>query len=1046
MNDKGIIAWFVKNPIAANLLMLMILIGGIVNIPNLNIEMFPERPPDSVTITIPYPGAAPEEVEEQITLRLEEAVSDVDGVEQIVSNSSRGFAEVTVTALPGVDAQKLLSDIKARVDAINSIPNEAERANVRHQIFRRSVVEIAVAAQMDEASLKLLGERVRDSLSTLPGADFVGVEGIRIGEISVEVSEQSLRRFNLSFAQVAAAIRRSSINQSAGQVRTEEGAIQLRTTGQAYTINDFESIVVVQNPDGTSIKLGEVARVTDGFEDVRVKNRFNGKPAVFIEVFSTQDPDIIETANAVKQKIEELRTELPPEVDVTIWRNRAAYLENRMNLLGSNALGGLLLVFVLLMLFLRPALAFWVAMGIGISYLGTLALMPVLGISINILSLFAFLLVLGIVVDDAIMVGESVHSQNERGIRNEAGAIAGARSVLRPVSVAVITTLMVFGAMLLLPKQTLRLFTVVPLIALPALAISLMESFLILPCHLRHLKPETDPKNRFLLALHNMRLKTAQGMSWFASEKFGPFVNSVVRHRLSTTVLFAGILAVTLALFMGNWVKSSFWPRISGETVRGNILLVDGLAWDDVLGTAQQIEGAVGKMRTEADFIASNGEPIVKNMRLRVRDNRIDYRLEMLGVEHHNVSSRAVELRLKKLIGPLSNVEQFESRSTMGRWRTKDISFVVSGPNGDTLASAAAMLGQQMGRIVGVADVEDTLREGAPEIQFTFKAGAESLGIGLSDVSRQLRQAFYGEEAQRIARLREDVKVMVHYPKAERQNLDSLSEFRVRTNDGRQLPLQAVADVSFTKVPSSIIRNDRKRSITISADLIDDGLSTEEITRQARAFFNEQVKPLYPTVSFDLDGAEKDRKEFEGAFGKVMILVVLAIFGLIAILFHSYWQPLLVLSAIPFGLAGGIIGHLALGMQLSMMSLMGMLAAVGVVVNDNLVLIDRINHLRKAGKNAFDSVVQAAKDRFRPIVLTSITTFFGLMPILMEKSTQAKWLIPTVVSLSWGVVAATFVTLLLVPCLYMLGEDIKRWFTGLWGGDKQAQPKDMAEI
>ncbi|MCV6605583.1 MAG: efflux RND transporter permease subunit [Porticoccaceae bacterium] len=1027
---NGLIAWFVKNPIAANLLMVLILIGGLINIPNLNREMFPERPPDSVAVTVPYPGAAPEEVEEQITLRLEEAVSDIDGVEEVSSVSSRGLAEVTVIAIPGYDPQKLLSDVKSRVDSVNSIPNEAERASVRHQLFRRSVIEIAVAAEMDEASLKLLGERVRDSLSTLPGADYVSVEGIRIGEISVEVSEQSLRRFNLTFAQVAAAIRRSSINQSAGQVRTAEGSVQLRATGQAYSIDDFEDIVVVQNPDGTRIKLGEVARVTDGFEDVRVKSRFNGKPAVFVEVFSTQDPDIIETANAVKERIDELRRELPPEVDVTIWRNRAAYLENRMNLLGGNALGGLALVFILLMLFLRPALAFWVAMGIGISYLGTLALMPVLGISINILSLFAFLLVLGIVVDDAIMVGESVHTHNERGIRNEAGAIAGAHSVLRPVSVAVITTLMVFGAMLLLPKQTMRLFTVVPLIALPALAISLMESFLILPCHLRHMKPETDPKNRFLLWFHNLRLSVARGMSWFASDKFGPFVAMAVRQRFTTIAVFFGVLAITLALFMGGWVKSSFWPRINGETVRGNILLVDGLAWDDVLGTARQIEGAVEKMRTETDFIASNGEPIVKNMRLRVRDNSINYRLEMLSVEHHNVSSRAVELRLKKLIGPLNNVEQFESRSTMGRWQTKDISFVVSGPDSGTLARAAAMLGQQMGRIVGVSEVEDTLREGAPEIQFTFKSGAESLGVGLSDVSRQLRQAFYGEEAQRIARLREDVKVMVHYPKAERQSLDSLNEFRVRTSDGRELPLQAVANVAYSKVPSSIVRNDRKRSITVSADLVDDALSTEEVTRQARDFFNEQIKPLYPTTAFDLDGAEKDRKEFEGAFNKVMLLVVLAIFGLIAILFHSYWQPLLVLSAVPFGLAGGIIGHMALGMQLSMMSLMGMLAAVGVVVNDNLVLIDRINQLRKEGQAAFESVVQAARDRFRPIVLTSITTFFGLMPILMEKSTQAKWLIPTVVSLSWGVVAATFVTLLLVPCLYLMGEDIKALFTG----------------
>ena len=1024
------IAWFVKNPIAANLLMALILIGGIVNLPNINMEFFPDRAPDQVSVSIPYPGAAPEEVEEQITLRLEEALSDVDGIEEVVSNSSRGSANIRITALPGYDIDQLLADTKARVDGVNGIPNSAERAVVRKNSQRRDIMEIAVAADMDEASLKQLGERVRDSLSTVPGADYVEVDGTRSGQISVEVSEQNLRRYNLTFAEVAAAIRRASVSQSAGQVRTDEGSIQLRTTGQAYTPGDFEDIVVVQNSDGTRVLLGEVARVSDGYEDAQVMTRFNGKPAVFVEVYNTQDPNIIATSEAVKERLQALRDELPPEVEITLWRNRAEYLENRMDLLGGNALGGLALVFALLMLFLRPALAFWVALGIGVSYLGTLALMPVLGLSINILSLFAFLLVLGIVVDDAIMVGESVHSYNERGMLNEDGAIAGARNVFRPVSVAVITTLMVFGAMLLLPKQTLRLFTVVPLIALPALALSLIESFLILPAHLRHLKPETEPRNPVLLHLYRLRSSVSRGMSWFNQHKFTPFATAAVRQRLTTVTVFFGALGLTLALFAGGWVKSAFWPNISGESVRGNILLVDGLAWDDVVSTARQIENAVETIRGEADFIADNGAPIVKNMRLRVRDNSINYRVEMLSVEHHNVSSRQVELRLKQLIGPLKNVEQFESRSSMGRWQSKDLSFVVSGPDADRLNRATAMVAGQMGRIVGVSDVEDTLRQGAPELQFTFKDGAESLGIGLSDVASQLRQAFYGEEAQRIARLREDVKVMVHYPKADRQNLDSLNDFRVRTGDGRELPLQAVAEFSFTNVPSDIERKNRKRSVTVSADLADDSITTEEVTEQVQDFFNTQVKPLYPGVEFDLDGSEKDRREFEGAFNKVIWMVVLAIFGLIAILFHSYWQPLLVLSAVPFGLAGGIIGHLLMGMQLSMMSLLGMLAAVGVVVNDNLVLIDRINQLRKQGLDAFQSVVQAAQDRFRPIVLTSVTTFFGLMPLLMEESTNAKWLIPTVVSLSWGVVAATFVTLLLVPSLYLIGEDIKAFFTG----------------
>ncbi len=1033
---NGVIAWFVKNPIAANLLMLLIVIGGISSFGNMNREMFPVHPHNMVNVTVPYPGAAPQEVEEQISLRLEEAVNDLDGIERVTTYSSRGSASMMITVIPDYDVQDMVNEVKARVDAINVMPNEAERPNIREQIWRRDILEVAVAAEMDEASLKLLGEQVRDALSSVPGADFVDVQGTRTGELSVEVSEDALRRYNLTFEQIAAAIRNSSINLSAGQVRTEGGSIQLRTSGQAYTEEDFENIVVVQNPDGTRVRLGEVAKVKNSFEDVQVRARFNGKPAVFVEIYNVHDPDIISTARAVREKVEQLQKELPPGVILTTWSDRSVYLKDRVKLLVKNAIGGLALVFVLLMLFLRPVLAFWVAVGIAVAYLGALAAMPLFGVSINVLSLFAFLLILGIVVDDAIVVGESIHSHYEQGMRDEESAIVGARGVLKPVSVAVVTTLMVFGAMLLLPKQQMRLFTVMPLVALPALTISLMESFLILPAHLRHMKPEMTPRNSVLRWLHDTRLKFSGGMTHFANNIFGPFVTKAINQRFTTIAVFIGSLTLIVALLLGGWLNMVFFPQISGERIRGEMTLEDGLAWDQVLATAQQIESAVDQLRSEPEFVVGNNEPVVKNMRLRVRDSSINYSIELLGSEFHNIPSRTVEVRLRELIGDLDHVEEFSSRSSMG-WRPrKDMSFQLSGPDSNTLKQATAMVRDRLARMPGVTDIEDSVQKGVPELEFTLKEGAESLGVGLSDIARQLRQGFYGEEAQRIPRQREDVKVMVRYPRAQRQDLETLTEFRVRTSDGREVPLDSVVEAAYGSVPPTVVRTDGKRSITVSADLLDDTMSVAEVSNALYKYFQEEVRPQYSRVSFELDGAEKDRQEFESEFNKVMLLVVLAIFGLIAIQFRSYWQPLLVLTAVPFGIAGAVVGHLVLGLDMSMMSLCGMLAAVGVVVNDNLVLIDRINHLRKEGWDAYKAVIQASKDRFRPIVLTSVTTFFGLMPILLERSTQAKFMIPTAVSLSWGVLSATFVTLLMVPCLYLMGENTReRIKRRLGGGD-----------
>jgi multidrug efflux pump subunit AcrB len=1026
--SKGLLAWFVNNPIASNLLMLMILVGGITSLPDLDKEMFPKIPRDIVQVVVPYPGAGPKEVEEQICARVEEEIHDLDGIEELRSFAYQGAGRIEVEVADGYDTQKLLNDVKARVDAISTFPVNSERPQIKEILARTRLLSIAVAGPLNEWDLKRLAEDIRDEVIELPGVTLAEIGGTRPEEVSVEVSEETLRKYQLRFNDVVEAIRRSSINLPAGEVREQAGDIILQTRGQAYNRQDFENIVVLRNADGTQVQLGEIAYINDGFAEQDVVSKFNGKPAVFINLFNTRNPDVITTSDAVRKYVDQKVPSLQHGVELVVWRDLSVYLSSRIDLLLRNGLGGLLLVFTLLVLFLRPALAFWVAAGIGISYLGTLWLMPYFGISVNVVSMFAFLLILGIVVDDAIVVGESVHSHYERGLNGHDSAAIGAKSVSKPVTFAVITTIIVFVPMLLLPGDSTKLMVVMPKVAIIALAFSLVESFLILPAHLRRLKPEKEP--RWLIArwVYHTRKKVSGQLKSFAENQYRPFLERSLQHAHITIASFVAVLIIVLGLFFSGWLRVSFFPVVEGEYLRAKVELQEGSGFKRSLEIMAQLEEAVRTLKKEPLLISESGQSMLKNHYAESNENNVSIVLELSSNETRSVSSKDVAGLWLKHIGPVENVEEFDVEYTL-MGKPKDINLVLKGRSIDELRAATVDIEAALLSYPGVYNMSNSIRSARKEIEISLKDNADTLGVGLSDIAGQLRNAFYGAEAQRIPREREDVKVMVRYPIDERASVASLEDMRIRTSDSRELPFNAVAEAKFVPGYSEIKRRDRMRMVEIKGELAKGSVSANEIVFALKKRYWPELEEKYPGISMEIDGAQKDQAEFETGFLQLMALALLAIYAFLAVEFRSYWQPMIILSAVPFGVAGAIVGHLLLGKEISMPSMMGVLAAAGVVVNDNLVLIDRINQLAKEGWKPFEAVVQGARDRFRPIVLTSLTTFFGLMPILFERSAQAQFLIPMVISLAFGVLLATFVTLLLVPSIYVSGERVKAMFS-----------------
>jgi len=1018
----GPIRWFVDNPIAANLLMIFLLIGGVLALPALDKQFFPDFELNMVSVTMPYRGAGPSEVEEQICVRIEEAVHDLSGVKEIRSTARQGLGTVIIEAETGYDMQRLTAEVKTRVDAVTSFPVDAERPIVTELAHRHHMAVVTVAGELGERSLKELAERLRDDLSAQPHVSVVELRSPRPYEVSVEVSEYTLRRYGLKFADVVNAIRGSSLNLPAGAIKAADGDIQLQTRGQAYDRQDFEQIPLLSTRDGTQIRLGDVATIQDGFEDVDVRTRFNDKPSHNMHVYVTADPNALATSDTVIAWAERARANLPPGVELAVWRDTSVPFKERMNTLVRNGIGGLALVFLVLMLFLRPMLAVWVCSGIGVAFMGTFFVLQYTGVSLNMMSLFAFLLILGIVVDDAIIVAESIYSRQVLGEMGARGAVTGAQMVVKPVMFAVISTMIFFAPMMFLPGDMASAAAPIPVVVILALLFSLIECFCILPAHLAHMRPPKPARFAWLRALESFRQRFASAMTRFARDVFRPFMAYCLRRNLLVIALFMVALMLSLALYGGGWVRSSFFPAIPSDHVEAVITLPEGGPFAHTRQILLQVEGAA--LQAKEEF---NLDPrylglgsVVGNIDSMARENEVRVMMETRsGV----VDTRELSSRWRELIGDLGEVESFDLDYTIND-RGKPINLVLASSSLAELRAVSAELRQLLAAYPGVYNITDSLQSPREEMVLGLRPAAENLSVNLADLARQVREAFYGAEAQRIPRTREDVRVMVRYPEQERVSPDNLRDMRVRTPAGDEVPFDTVAEVTYQPGYLTIDRLDRKRTLEVSAEVAAGTSVPRAVVEDIVARHYPDWQQRFPGLSLRLDGELQEETEFTEALFAFMGLAMLLIYALMAVAFRSYGQPLLVLTAVPFGIMGAIFGHMILDWEISMLSLMGVIACAGVVVNDNLVLIDRINQLRAGGHAVVESLLQGGEDRFRPIILTSLTTFVGLLPIMSETSMQAQFLIPMVISLAFGVLFATGVTLLLVPCLYLLGAQV----------------------
>ena len=1027
------IAWFARNSVAANLLMVVILVLGLHAVTQrIPLEVFPSFELDIISINVPFRGATPEDAEQAVVSRIEEAIFDLEGIKELRATAREGSASVTVEVASGFEPRNLLDDIKNRVDAISTFPAETERPTYSLATRQREVISVALSGDVSERELREYGERVRDDLTALPGITQVQLSAVRPYEIAVELGENVLHQHGIGFDDVVAAIRRASLDLSAGTINTSGGEVLLRTKEQAYVDDDFASIQILSRADGTRVTLGDIASVRDGFEENPVRARFNDKPAVFVEVYRVGDQNAIEVADAVKAYVAKAAERFPPGVSLSYWRDRSRIVKSRLKTLANSAIQGGLLVFILLAVFLRFSVAVWVCLGIPIAFAGALALLPWLGVTINIISLFAFILVLGVVVDDAIVTGENIYTHLKRGEDPAQAVVSGTLEVAVPVTFGVLTTVAAFIPLLLIEGHRGQIFAQIPMIVIPVLLFSLVESKLILPSHLRHVNMRAE--QNFLVRAQQ---RVAKGLETAIVKLYQPLLAAALRQRYLTLSLFVGGALIVAALVMAGHINFVFFPRVQSETARATLIMPPGTPFEITDRHIARITAAAQALR--GAHVETDGRSVVKDI-LSLSgstggsgagvSNVGQVIFEILSPEQRDSTVTSSELvrEWRERIGGIAGAESLTFRAELGRGGSP-LQVRLAGHDLQALDAMAERVKQRLHEYPGVFDIGDSFEEGKEEVQLTIRPQAELLGLSAEMLARQVRQAFFGADAQRIQRGRDDVRVIVRYPAQERRSLENLESMYIRTPAGVEVPFSEVAQVTRGRSQAVIQRVDRRRVVDVTADLNKESANIEAIKRDLSAFLDE-LALNYPSVRHSLEGEAREQRESFSSLSLGLAFVLFIVYALLAIPFRSYLQPFIVMSVIPFGIVGAILGHMVLGMNLSVLSFMGMLALVGVVVNDSLVLVDYVNRRRAAGDALFDAVRSAGVARFRAVMLTSLTTFAGLTPLLLEKATQAQFLIPMAVSLGFGILFATAITLLLVPINYLVLEDLRRLLSG----------------
>ena len=1052
---RGFFAWFTGNHVAATLVALTFAVGGIAALlaGRVRREVFPELAPNIVTVQVPYPGATPAEVEQGVCLRVEEAVEGITGVDKVTSSANEGVGLVVIEALENADLERVLDDVQNRVDAISNFPADIEQPVVSRLVVSKEVVAVSIYGDAGEAALKRIAERARDALAALPEISQVELAAVRPWEISIEVSEQSLRRFGLTFDDVARAVRRGSVDLPGGAIKADEGQTLLRVQGQAYRGEQFAAIALLTRPDGTRVTVGDVAHVVDGFAEDDLAARFDGQPAALLRVFRVGDQDALAVTGAVHRWVEhEAPALLPPGVRIATWRDESVLLKSRMDLLLRNALQGLVLVLVILALFLQLRVAMWVAIGIPVAFLGAVALMPVFDVSLNMISLFAFLLVLGIVVDDAIVVGENVLLHRQRGASPLLASLRGGREVRSPVFASVLTTVTAFLPMVFaVPGADAQVWRVIPLVVIPVLLISLVESQLCLPAHLATMRAE-DPGRRPawpLRAWSWVQSRFQRGLDLVTRRLYQPLLETTLRWRYTTIAAAFVLLVLAFAGVAAGKPRFVFFPTVDGDNVVASLTMPQGTPVAVTAGHLARIEAAAREIGRELDAGRGDSEPLLQHMLATVgsqpwsvdqarnggqRDAQFqtgshlaELNVQLLPSERRELSSDVIMARLRERVGSIPDA--VELQFTTSFFSTgKDVDVELYHDDQQVLLAAVDALLRELRAMPAVKDATSSYRAGKPELELSIRPTAEPLGLAQQDLARQVRQAFHGEEAQRVQRGRDDVKVMVRYPASGRRSLQDLEALRIRTPDGAEVPLAEVATATPGRSASTITRVDRRRALRVSGEIDDHDptASPAAVNQRLRTEVLPRLVAEHPGLRWSFQGDQKKQADLFRSLAGGFAIALFVIYALMAVPLKSFLQPVLIMTAIPFGLVGAILGHLITGYDLSILSMFGVVALAGVVVNDNIVLVDWINQRRDEHASVFEAVRTAGAARLRPILLTSLTTFGGLTPLLLEKSVQARFLVPMAVALGFGVMFATLISLVLVPSLYLVLEDVRR--------------------
>ena len=1046
-DSYGLIGWFSKNPVAANLLMLLIIAAGFISVSNISKEMFPVGELDQIQVIAVYPGAAPVEVEKAVILPMESAVQGLKGIKKINSTASRDLAVVNLEIESNEDLQEMVSLVENRIDSVVNFPEDMEKPTVKRLTIdeARWVMGIAVAGDMDERTRKRLGQEMRDELLLMDEIKSLILWGVDDYEISIELKEDLLREYNLTLAEVANVLRNSSIDLPAGMIRAAQGNILVRTQGKAYTGEAFANLVVRSQADGTELLLGEIADIRDGFAETNSMVRFDRQTAFNLGIFAADDQDILTISDRVKEYIADKRETLPEGLVIDEFFDVSFHLRGRLTMMLENLALGALLVAIVLGLFLNLHVAGWVMVGIPVSFLGAFWLMPVnpYPVTINVLSLFAFIMVLGIVVDDAIVIGESIFAEAKADYKKKLGfdgsvpnkdfgysasvatVIAGTQKVAMPSTIGVLTTIAAFAPMIFVGGAVAPFFESIAVVVVLCLLFSLIESKLILPSHLVGLRlgrPMASP----IAFLERWQSNIATGLTQFIDNIYQPTLQLCLKYRYATLASFLAFLIISINAVSTGIARFEFFPDVPSDGVQAQIIMQDGTSAEIMRETLSRVEAAAYQM--EADYRAEYPEDkgLFEHLIFYTEsDTQAMFMMSLTHPEERSISGFDIEKLWRDAVGPLPNVRKQRYFAGTNAGGGAKINLTLSGSDPQQLTQAGKELQTRLGEYNGVFDIYNSQGAGGREVLISLKPYASQLGISLGDVARQVRQAFYGEEVQRLQRGADTVKVMVRYPLEDRRSLATLETMHIRTANGESVAINEVADIQLGLGLTAINRIDRDRTVTISADADATKVQSGEVISDLTENYIPELLAKYPGLKFGLGGASEEERELVQRMVIGFVASIFLIYGLLAVPLKSYIQPLIIMSVIPFGFIGAVIGHLLFDVSISMLSIFGLIALAGVVVNDSLILVEFVNRGRSDNDSIDQALLGAGKKRFRAILLTTMTTFVGLLPMLFETSMQAQFVIPMALSLSFGIVFATTITLVLVPCLYRVIYDLR---------------------